>query len=103
MKVSSAEPMPPLARVDVRPDRTIDDYAAVAHLAAAAAELRAEAARLVPRLAGRTVWFVNSTATGGGVAEMLPPIVGLLRDLGIRTEWLVIGSSDPPLFALTKP
>ena len=86
------EPTPPLTRVDVRPEHTLDDYAAVAHLAAAAAELRAEAARIVPRLAGRTVWIVSSTATGGGVAEMLPPIVGLLRDLGISTEWMVIGS-----------
>ena len=66
--------LPPLARVDVRPEHTLDDYAAVAHLAAAAGELKAEAVRLVPRLVGRTVWLVNSTATGGGVAEMLPPI-----------------------------
>src|SRR5436190_652096 len=96
------EPAPPLTRVDVRPEHTLDDYAAVAHLSAAVSELKAEAARLLPRFAGRTVWLVNSTATGGGVAEMLPPVVGLLRDLGIRTEWLVIGSSDPAFFALTK-
>jgi trehalose synthase len=95
-------PAPPLTRVDVKPEHTLDDYAAVAHLAAAAAELKAEAASLVPRLAGRTIWLVNSTATGGGVAEMLPPIVGLLRDLGVSTEWVVIGSSDPAFFALTK-
>ena len=96
------EPSPPLVRVDVKPEHTLDDYAAVAHLAAAAAELRAEAARIVPRLAGRTIWFVNSTATGGGVAELLPPVVGLLRDLGISTEWVVIGSTDPAFYAVTK-
>jgi trehalose synthase len=95
-------PAPPLTRVDVKPEHTLDDYAAVANLAAAAAELKAEAASLVPRLAGRTVWLVSSTATGGGVAEMLPPIIGLLRDLGVSTEWVVIGSSDPAFFALTK-
>lgn len=95
-------PVPPLLRVDVRPEHTLDDYAAVAHLAAAAGELKTEAASLVPRLAGRTIWHVNSTATGGGVAEILPPAIRLLRDLGISTEWVVIGSSDPAFFALTK-
>lgn len=92
----------PLQRVEVDGQHSLDDYAAIAHLAAAAAELKAEVAAIVPRLAGRTVWQVNATAQGGGVAEMLPPIVRLLRDLGIQTEWVVIGSSDPAFFALTK-
>ena len=92
----------PLARVNVGREPTLDDYAAVAHLAAAAAELKAEAAGLVPQLAGRTIWHVNSTATGGGVAEMLPPVVRLLRDVGLSTEWVVIGSSTPDFFDLTK-
>ena len=96
------EPAPPLTRVDVRPEQTLDDYAAVANLAGAVAELKAEAGGLVPRLAGRTIWNVNSTATGGGVAEVLLPVVRLLRDLGVSTEWLVIGSSDPAFFELTK-
>jgi trehalose synthase len=94
--------MPPLLRVDVPPAHTLDDYAALVHLAGAVGELRTEATRLVPRLAGRTIWLVNSTATGGGVAEMLPPIVRLLRDLGFRTEWVVIDSGDGEFFALTK-
>jgi trehalose synthase len=96
------QPAPPLTRVEVRPEHTLDDYASVANLSAAVSELKAEAARIVPRLSGRTIWLVNSTATGGGVAEMLPPIVTLLRDLGVSTEWLVIGSGDPAFFALTK-
>jgi trehalose synthase len=53
------------------------------------------------RLAGRTIWNVNSTATGGGVAEMLQVIVGYTRDLGIAIEWLVI-SGDAEFFAITK-
>jgi trehalose synthase len=53
------------------------------------------------RLGGRTVWNVNSTATGGGVAEMLQVIVGYTRDLGIAAEWLVI-SGDAEFFAITK-
>lgn len=80
----------------------MQDYEAIAHLAPAAAELRAEAAALVTRLTGRTLWMVSSTATGGGVAEMLAPIVRILRDLGVRTQWAVIGSREPAFFDLTK-
>ncbi|HEU4697844.1 MAG TPA: glycosyltransferase [Gemmatimonadales bacterium] len=91
-----------LHRVVVGERHTLDDYAAIAHLGAEVAELRAEAAAALPRLAGRTVWMVNSTAQGGGVAEMLPAVVGLLGDLGVRCEWVVIGTDEPAFFALTK-
>jgi trehalose synthase len=64
--------------------------------------LRAEAERVLPYLTGRTVWLVNSTAQGGGVAEMLPPLVVVLRELGVRAEWVVIGSREPEFFRLTK-
>jgi trehalose synthase len=81
----------------------LSDYEAVAHLASAVAELRAEAQGLVPRLAGRRVWMVNSTATGGGVAEMLPTQVCLLQELGVDVQWAVIEAEDhPEFFALTK-
>lgn len=98
----TADPRPPLQRVQIEQARTVDEYAAVAHLAPAVAELNLEAAGIVPRLAGRTVWMVSSTARGGGVAEMLPPIVSLLRGLGVTVEWVVIGSAEPAFFELTK-
>lgn len=88
--------------IDVGPQPTIDDYAAVAHLTAAVDKLRAAAAGTVERLRGRRVWMVNSTSQGGGVAEMLPTMVSLLRDLGIATEWVVIDADDPEFFAITK-
>lgn len=49
-----------------------------------------------------TLWMVNSTAQGGGVAEMLPTMISLLRDLGFPTEWAVIESTEPAFFDLTK-
>ena len=52
-------------------------------------------------LAGRTVWNVNSTATGGGVAEMLQVLVGYVQDLDISVGWLVI-TGDAGFFAITK-
>lgn len=96
------EPLDPLQLVRIDQTRTVDEYAAVAHLAPAVAELNLEAAGLLPRLAGRTVWMVSSTARGGGVAEMLPPIVSVLRGLGVQVEWVVIGSREPAFFDLTK-
>src|SRR5919197_2426894 len=52
-------------------------------------------------LAGRAVWNVNSTATGGGVAEMLQTLLAYVRGAGIDARWLVI-EGDPEFFAITK-
>jgi trehalose synthase len=61
-----------------------------------------EAADHVRKLvAGHTIWNVNSTATGGGVAEMLQVLVGYITDLDIQTDWLVI-TGDARFFAITK-
>jgi trehalose synthase len=46
--------------------------------------------------------MVNSTANGGGVAEMLPKLVGLLRELGVQTEWAVVSPKARGFFTLTK-
>ena len=64
-----------------------------------AAGLRA--AGLRERLGDRRVWNVNSTAVGGGVAEMLPSLLGYARWLGIDARWLVIGG-EPAFFGVTK-
>jgi trehalose synthase len=52
-------------------------------------------------LAGRTVWNINSTAVGGGVAEMLQVLLAYARGAGIVTRWLVI-EGDAEFFAVTK-
>lgn len=88
--------------IDVPITLTLDDYESVAHLAPAVHRLRAEAETDLPRLEGRTVWMVNSTPVGGGVAEMLPTMIALLRDLGIDTRWMVIDSDDEEFFRFTK-
>jgi trehalose synthase len=58
----------------------------------------AEARRL---LATRTVWNVNSTSRGGGVAEMLHTLVAYAAGTGVDVRWLVVGG-DPDFFAVTK-
>jgi trehalose synthase len=69
--------------------------------AARYAELAGAADRVRPMLAGRTIWNVNSTAAGGGVAEMLQVLVGYVQDLDISIGWLVI-TGDAEFFAITK-
>jgi trehalose synthase len=63
--------------------------------------LEAAAAASTERLAGRIVWNVNSTAAGGGVAEMLQVLVGYIRGAGIDARWVVL-DGDPAFFAITK-
>lgn len=53
-------------------------------------------------LEGRTVWMLNSTAHGGGVAEMLPRMVTLLNELGVKTRWVVMATEKKEFFPLTK-
>ena len=52
-------------------------------------------------LDGRTLWTVNSTAQGGGVAEMLRSLIGYVRGAGIDARWMVIGG-DADFFRITK-
>jgi trehalose synthase len=52
-------------------------------------------------LVGHAVLNVNSTATGGGVAEMLQTLLAYVRGAGIDARWLVI-EGDPRFFAITK-
>jgi len=74
----------------------VDDYAAVVG-AAEIHEIRA----LAKRLAGRSIKMVNSTAVGGGVAEILNRLVPLLDEVGIATRWEVITGGEP-FFEVTK-
>jgi trehalose synthase len=52
-------------------------------------------------LRGRVVWNVNSTAKGGGVVEMLQPLLGYCRGAGVDARWVVI-TGEPEFFAITK-
>ena len=47
------------------------------------------------------VWNVNSTAKGGGVVELLRPLVGYARGAGVDARWVVI-EGTPEFFAVTK-
>ncbi len=52
-------------------------------------------------LKGKTIKMVNSTAVGGGVAEMLNRLVPLLSELEVPTHWDVISGGND-FFEITK-
>jgi trehalose synthase len=53
------------------------------------------------KLKGHSVQMVNSTAVGGGVAEILNRMVPLLNTLGVETKWDVI-KGGAEFFGVTK-
>lgn len=81
-------PLPPERFADLMPRPQFERFEATL------AEARA-------RLAGRTIWHVSSTATGGGVAEMLQTVLCYVVGAGIETGWLVIDGDDE-FFVVTK-
>ena len=52
-------------------------------------------------LRGRVVWHINSTARGGGVAELLQSLLAYARGAGVDVRWLTI-SGNPEFFKVTK-
>jgi trehalose synthase len=74
----------------------LDDYRSIVG-DATIDELR----QIARRLRGRRLKMINSTAMGGGVAEILHRLVPLLNELGIRTSWQIIDGGEE-FFAATK-
>ena len=88
-KISTEPPAPP-------PPPKLDDYAPII------GKPELDDLRFLARqLRGKTVKMVDSTAVGGGVAEMLNRLIPLLNELEVATKWEVItGGND--FFEVTK-
>ncbi len=56
---------------------------------------------LARSLPGRAVKMVNSTAVGGGVAEILNRVIPLFREVGVAMQWDVITGGEA-FFSVTK-
>jgi trehalose synthase len=65
------------------------------------AEFQEAGRRAERRLRGVTVWHVNSTERGGGVAEMLRSLLGYAAAGGLDVRWLVV-RGGPEFFEVTK-
>lgn len=75
---------------------SLDPYVSVVG-AAEVEELRA----LATPLEGATVDMVNSTAVGGGVAELLTRLLPLMRGVGLQSRWHTL-EAGPEFFEITK-
>jgi trehalose synthase len=67
----------------------------------ASGRLAAALATAARSLTGRTIWMVNSTPAGGGVAELLRALLPYWRAAGLEVRWVVLRA---PLgfFTVTK-
>lgn len=80
--------------------RSVDDFREV--LTAERWESLEKLSRFAKSMfADRPIWCVNSTADGGGVAEMLRTMLSYVRGAGLDARWAVIGG-DAEFFAITK-
>jgi trehalose synthase len=75
---------------------TLDDYADIV-----GPEVIGQLRRLVERLGPRRLININSTKSGGGVAEILNCTVPLFNQLGLDTQWETI-QGDQEFFEITK-
>lgn len=94
----SDRPLPAsvLAPPPPQPAPRLDDYRAIV------GQSQLDTLRfLAKEVKGKTIKMVNSTAVGGGVAEMLNRMVPLLSEVEVPTHWDVItGGND--FFEITK-
>ena len=91
-----------MQKINVKPGAKLVDYKAYGSLYSSVLDFTEQAKEPIESLKGRTIWMINSTAIGGGVAEMLPSQMRILRELGVSIEWLVIEAKKDAFFDLTK-
>ncbi len=76
--------------------KSLDDYRAVV-----GDQVIEEILSLAVPLRGARLIHINSTAFGGGVAELLTTLVPLMNDIGLQAEWQVI-RGEGRFFEVTK-
>jgi trehalose synthase len=74
----------------------IEDYAPIV-----GRQTLEELRTLAGKLEGKKIQHINSTAVGGGVAEILSRMIPWLEQLGLDTKWNVI-KGDERFFVITK-
>ncbi|MBT8283988.1 MAG: group 1 glycosyl transferase, partial [Flavobacteriaceae bacterium] len=73
-----------MQKIKIKEGAKIDDYKAYGSLTNRVDEFLQETKPLVSGMKNCTIWMINSTATGGGVAEMLPSQIRIIRSLGVK-------------------
>lgn len=76
--------------------KSIKDYAQVV-----GKEVIDELYLIADKLKGKKIQNINSTSSGGGVAEILSRMIPLMKDLGLDVSWDLI-EADNKFFKITK-
>lgn len=71
------------------------------YTAAAGRSAIEELKMIASRLEGKTILNVNSTAVGGGVAEILSRMLPMMTELGIKPRWELVKGGEA-FYAVTK-
>lgn len=82
-----------MREVDVRPggrDSALAEEARYVALALPIARLLQQASAYRGIFQRLRIFCISSTASGGGVAEMMPRLVHLMRDFGASSRWVII-------------
>lgn len=82
-----------MREVDVRPggrDSALAEEARYVALALPIARLLQQASAYRGIFQRLRIYCISSTASGGGVAEMMPRLVHLMRDFGASSRWVII-------------
>ncbi|WP_437371077.1 glycosyltransferase [Maribacter litoralis] len=91
-----------MQKINIKEGAQLNDYKAYGSLTHLVDQFLLSTKQSAAVLKGRTIWMINSTAIGGGVAEMLPSQMRIMRSLGVQIEWIVIEADDNSFFNLTK-
>ena len=75
---------------------TISDYEPIV-----GSDVIEELKLLAEKISGKVIQNINSTAVGGGVAEILNRMIPLLKELGVSASWDVIKGGEK-FFEVTK-
>lgn len=92
---------PQTYEVNISSDINLNDYEVIAP-----ADDMALLRRMAEPLRDKKIVFINPTMAGGGVAMLRPPLVHMMRQLGVDAHWFVMEGKfhpgDPDPFVFTK-
>jgi len=93
-----------VASDDVGKEGDLVEEARYVELAVPIARLLTATAPYRRMYASSRVWCISSTENGGGVAEMMPRMLHMMRGFGATARWLILeaGEMADPFFRLTK-
>lgn len=65
-------------------------------------QIQGQAKALRKKIGDRKIGMLTVNQAGEGVAEMMPGLISLLRDLNFFASWFVVNPDDPAFFKLTQ-